>query len=166
MTPASGGSRSHSVRQFRRLFLLRLFPLTIPVALAISLIFPPGPALWVAVVVTMLGIVVFVVPYKSDEVIFGAEGEISVGRQTLRPADFSRCRYRKIVGSGRAFRLSGFALYGETNGNGVPELFVPVHGWLRSDRIELFSALSAWLDAAAGDLDRQSRQRLDELTRA
>jgi hypothetical protein len=114
----------------------------------------------------MLGVVIFVVPYKSDMVEFRTDGSISVGRQTLRAENFSECKYRGIVVAGRTLRLSGFALYGEASRDGMPQLFVPAYGWLRSDRMELFKRLSAWLDAVDGDVDEGTRQRLHELTRA
>lgn len=159
-------SPSQTVQQFHRLTLLRLFPLTILLALAAGLLLPSGPAPWLAIVVIMLGIIIFVIPYKSDMVAFRTDGAISVGRQILRPEDFSQCRYRRIVVSGRSFRLSGFALYGKVSRDGMPQLFVPVHGWIRSDRMKLFQALLAWLESVDGEVDAKARQRLDEQIRA
>jgi hypothetical protein len=158
-------SSSQPARQFHRRILLRLVPLTILPALAAALLLPVGLAVWLAVVMIMLGIVIFVVPYKSDRVAFGADGAISVGVQTLRPENFLGCEYRRIVVSGRTFRLSGFALYGRMSSDGTPQLFIPAHGWLRADRMKLFQALSAWLGKVDGDIDEKVRQRLDELAR-
>lgn len=165
MQPTSGNSQPYPPQKFHRLILLRLFPLTFPVAVASPLLFPAGPALGVAIVVIMLGTVAFVVPYQSDMVTVYADGPISVGRQTLRPENYAGCRYRRIVISGRSFRLSGFALYSRMSQGELPKLFVPAHGWLRSDRTKLFEALSAWLDAAGGNVDERARRRLDELRR-
>jgi hypothetical protein len=113
----------------------------------------------------MLGVNAFVVPYKSDMVAFRADGSMSVGRRSLRPEDLSKCEYRRIVAAGRAFRLSGFAMYSRQNQNGVPQLFVPASGWLKSDRADLFQALADWLGTVGSDVDEKVRQRLDELTR-
>lgn len=114
----------------------------------------------------MLGTVIFVVPYKSDMVSFHTDGTISVGRSTLRPENLSECKYRTIVVAGRAFRFSGFAIYSRMSSDGVPQLFVPAYGWLRSDRAKLFQALSAWLQTTDGEIDEQVHRRLDELARA
>ena len=48
----------------------------------------------------------------------------------------------------------------------MPQLFVPVHGWIRSDRMKLFQALLAWLESVDGEVDAKARQRLDEQIRA
>lgn len=149
-----------STAAFHRKLLARLFPISIPFALAAVWLFPFGPNLIIAFLVMSIGGVIFLVPYKSDMVIFFSNGDLSVGQRSLRPEDCSACRYRRVVPTGRMFRASGFALYAAEDTSGLPHLFIPCHGWLRADKVKLFRRLAAWLVDSGIDLSSDDHARI------
>lgn len=154
----------HTTQHFHRRALLRLFPITLPLAIAAGLLIPAAAGLVVALLVAAAGFIIFVIPYKSDMVTFSEDGTLRVGSHALRPENLCECRYRIAVASGRTLRLAGFALYDARNSTGMPALFIPIHGWLSADRSRLFQALANWIDEAGLELASDDRRELAKLS--
>lgn len=149
--------------QFHRSLLLRLFPVAILLAVAAALLFPPGLNVLGGALILLGGGTVLLLPYWSDSVTFSDDGTVLVGRRALRGENCSGCRYRRIVVAGRSIRFGGFALYDETRTDGLPAVFIPVHGWMKTDQIKLYRALLNWLEHKDVALTPDDRERLGDI---
>lgn len=158
------GETVNKAFEFHRIVRLYYFPLAVIGAIGVAFAFPPTPDLVLAALVMAVGVVICVVPYWADKIMFHGDGSLTVGRgSAVHAGDVSKCTYRIVApGPGRVLRWFVFALYTQTNPD-VPCEIIPTRGWRTADRKKLFREFSSWVLQGDVKLDEQTLTHLQRL---
>jgi hypothetical protein len=112
---------------------------------------------FIGVLVLAVGANSLVVPYWSDSVRLSSDGELAVGRKTIKAEDIRSLRFVRAALAGRTIRFRVLAFYTAERGDELPVVVIPLHGWLRRDKARMLEMLSRWLASTSAEMDDRTR---------